>query len=191
MFMKNIVSALATAAVISLGVSGCVASPGDQTVAQTDGGSTATSSFDHNDIMFAQTMIPHHTQAVELATLALSNTTTPAILDLAGRIAAAQQPEIDLMTSWVDSSGMSMDMGSEMSMPGLVSDSDMELIRAATGTDFDALFLTDMIAHHEGAIVMAKDVLATTKNSEVTALANAIITSQSAEIQEMYALLGP
>jgi len=189
--MKKIFAALASAAVMSIGVSGCVVNLGDQTVAQTDGGSTATSSFDHSDIMFAKMMIPHHTQAVELATLAQSNTTTPAILDLAGRIAVAQQPKIDLMSSWVESSGMSMDMGSEMSMPGIVSDSDMELIRAATGTDFDALFLTDMIAHHEGAIVMAKDVLATTKNSEVTALANAIITSQTAEIQEMYALLGP
>lgn len=189
--MKRIFAVLATVAVISLGVTGCVVGLGDETVAQTDGGSATTSSFDHTDIMFAQMMIPHHTQAVELATLALANTTTPAILDLAGRIAAAQQPEIDLMTSWVESSGMSMDMGSDMTMPGLVSDSDMEIIRAAMGTDFDALFLTDMIAHHEGAIVMAKDVLATTKNAEVTALANAIITSQSAEIQEMYALLGP
>jgi uncharacterized protein (DUF305 family) len=191
--MKRILAALASAAVASIGLTGCVVNLSDQTVPQVDGGSTTTttSTFDHNDIMFAQMMIPHHTQAVELATLALSNTTTPAILDLASRIAAAQQPEIDLMTSWVDSSGMGMDMGSEMSMPGLVSDADMEIIRAATGTDFDALFLTDMIAHHEGAISMANDVLATTKSAEVTALAHSIVTSQSAEIQEMYALLGP
>lgn len=142
-----------------------------------------------NDIMFAQMMIPHHEQAVELATIAQSNTTNPAILDLADRIANAQQPEIDLMTSWLEESGAGLDMGHAMHMPGIVSDADMATIRAAMGDEFDRLFLTHMIAHHQGAIDMANDVLNTTSNADVTLLANSIVAAQSEEIAEMTALL--
>ncbi len=149
--------------------------------------------FDANDVMFAQMMIPHHSQAVELATLAESNTTTPAIRDLAARIKGAQQPEIDEMTAWLAAAGaMEGDHGAHgMSMPGIVSDSDMAALEQATGAEFDALFLTHMIQHHDGAIAMANDVLATTANDVVSALGTAIVAAQTAEIAEMYALLGP
>lgn len=149
--------------------------------------------FDANDVMFAQMMIPHHSQAVELATLAESNTTTPAIRDLAARIKGAQQPEIDLMTAWLVAAGAMVDAHGAhgMSMPGLVSGADMAALEQATGVEFDALFLTHMIQHHDGAIVMANDVLATTANDDVAALATAIVAAQTAEIADMYALLGP
>jgi uncharacterized protein (DUF305 family) len=149
--------------------------------------------FNGADTMFAQMMIPHHSQAVELATLAESNTTTPAILDLAARIKGAQQPEIDAMTAWLAAAGaMEGGHGAHgMSMPGLVSDADMAALEQATGAEFDALFLTHMIQHHDGAIAMANDVLATTANDDVAALGTAIVAGQTAEIAEMYALLGP
>jgi uncharacterized protein (DUF305 family) len=73
----------------------------------------------------------------------------------------------------------------------MISASDMAALEKATGAEFDALFLPLMIQHHEGAITMANDVLATTKNDDVTALATAIIAAQTAEIDEMYSLLGP
>jgi uncharacterized protein (DUF305 family) len=152
-----------------------------------------SSDFDAADVMFAQMMIPHHSQAVELASLAEANTTNPVILDLASRIKGAQQPEIDTMTAWLATAGSSaVDHGSHgMSMPGMVSAADMAALEKATGSEFDALFLSHMIQHHEGAIDMANDVLATTKNDDVAALATAIVAAQTAEIDEMYALLGP
>jgi uncharacterized protein (DUF305 family) len=153
----------------------------------------ASGPYSDDELMFAQMMIPHHSQAVELATLAESNTTTPAILDLAARIKGAQQPEIDAMTAWLAAAGaMEGGHGAHgMSMPGLVSDADMAALEQATGAEFDALFLTHMIQHHDGAITMANDVLATTANDDVAALGTAIVAGQTAEIAEMYALLGP
>lgn len=179
---------LATAtltALLAIGVSGCTQQVHvDTTVEQT------TDSFGMNDIMFAQMMIPHHEQAVELSTIAGSNTANPVILDLAGRIKNAQQPEIDQMKAWLDASGADVDMGHQMHMPGIVSDADMTALRAARDAEFDTLFLTHMIAHHEGAIAMVNDLLANTTNAEAKALGAAIVTAQTEEIAEMTALLG-
>lgn len=192
--MRTKIVPIALAGLLALGLGGCTPSIGSigTTQGMTDGDNdteNTASAFDMNDVMFAQMMIPHHEQAVELATLAESNTTDVTILNLAGRIKEAQQPEIDLMQSWLDDAGAGMDMGHNMTMPGIVSDADMATIRAAKDGDFDRLFLTHMIAHHQGAIEMAKDVLTTSENPDVIALANSIITSQTAEIEEMQAML--
>ena len=193
--MRTKIVPIALAGLIALGLGGCAIVPGGTGSSQQgmmDGDNdteNTTSAFDMNDVMFAQMMIPHHEQAVELATLAESNTTDATILNLAGRIKSAQQPEIDLMQSWLDDAGSGMTMSHEMTMPGIVSDADMATIRAAKDADFDRLFLTHMVAHHEGAIEMAQDVLKTSKNADVIALANSIITSQTAEIEEMQAML--
>lgn len=184
--MRKFLVPLALAGALSFSLSGCAPIGGTTSV---DANSQST--FDMNDIMFAQMMIPHHEQAVELASIAQSNTTNPAILDLANRIANAQQPEIDLMTSWLEETGAGLDMGHAMHMPGIVSDADMATIREAMGAEFDRLFLTHMIAHHKGAIDMANDVLNTTMNPEVRTLANAIVAAQTEEIAEMTALLTP
>ncbi len=200
--MNKFFVALCLPALLTLSLGGCssdllgLVNQGVETQAQRP---TATpppivsQSFDANDTMFAQMMIPHHAQAVELAALATANTTTPAIRDLAARIAGAQQPEILSMEEWLVAAGIPTDgHGSHaMAMPGLVSDADMEALEKATNAEFDALFLAHMIRHHEGAIAMATDVLATTKNDNVRALANAIVAAQTAEIAEMSGLLGP
>ena len=200
--MHKIVAPIALTALLALSLGGCSSdlfgflNHGKETQAQLPPSTTAPTfaqPFDSNDVMFAQMMIPHHSQAVELALLAETNTTTPAILDLAARIKGAQQPEIDTMTAWLAAAGAMVNgHGSHgMSMPGLVSDADMAVLEKATGAEFDALFLSHMIQHHEGAIDMANDVLATTQNDDVRALANAIVAAQTAEIAEMSGLLGP
>ena len=200
--MHKIVAPIALTALLALSLGGCSSdlfgflNHGKETQAQLPPSTTAPTfaqPFDANDVMFAQMMIPHHSQAVELATLAETNTTTLAILDLAARIKGAQQPEIDTMTAWLAAAGAMVNgHGSHgMSMPGLVSDADMAVLEKATGAEFDALFLSHMIQHHEGAIDMANDVLATTQNDDVRALANAIVAAQTAEIVEMSGLLGP
>jgi uncharacterized protein (DUF305 family) len=163
--------------------------------------SSETSATGHNaaDIKFAQQMIPHHQQAVQMADLASTRASNADVKQLALQIKAAQDPEINLMKGWLgqwhqptgDMSGMSMGSGSsEMaSMPGMMSDADMTKLAAANGADFDKQFLTMMIGHHEGAITMAKDELANGQYGASKDLAGRIITSQQAEITRMDALI--
>jgi uncharacterized protein (DUF305 family) len=146
----------------------------------------SSGAFSSQDIMFAEMMIPHHEQAIEMSDLAFANTTNPDVLALAEQISNAQEPEIELMKSWpgVDS------MGHEgHTMAGMLDENEMEMLRVSTGADFDRLFLEGMIKHHEGAIDMA-EMITDSKNPEVAKLGKAIIESQSAEIAAMKALLG-
>lgn len=143
------------------------------------------------DVMFAQMMIPHHEQAVEMADLALDAKAgaSEKVRTLATDIKAAQDPEIQTMHSWLTSWGAPAGAGMDHGMPGMMSETDMTSLRAATGTDFDRQWLTMMIAHHEGAVTMAQDVLSSTQNADVRTLADAIITAQQREIATMKGLL--
>ncbi|NBY15968.1 MAG: DUF305 domain-containing protein [Actinobacteria bacterium] len=140
-----------------------------------------------SDIMFVQMMIPHHSQAIEMSDYAKTNTTNPVVLALAAKISAAQQPEIDLMGNWLHQWGIhdmhEMDMN--MSDDGMLSDSQMATLKAATGKEFDKLYLTGMIAHHQGAVAMAQEVLVDGQNSRVHELATNIVESQTSEIAQM------
>lgn len=191
--MRKIVLPLALSGILALGLGGCAIIIGDTSSGQhgmMDGDSdTDTGAFSMNDIMFAQMMIPHHEQAVELATLAETNTSDAMILDLAARIKNAQQPEIELMQAWLDDAGSGMDMSHDMNMPGIVSDANMATIRSAKEGDFDTLFLTYMIEHHKGAVEMVNDLIADSTNPDVKALGEAIVKAQTEEIAEMEAML--
>ena len=140
--------------------------------------------------MFAQMMIPHHSQAVDMSAYALTNTTNPEILALAKKISSAQQPEIDLMGDWLHQWGVH-DMGEMHSMgsDGMLSEAQLAALKRAKDSAFDKLFLTGMIAHHQGAIAMAQEEIDNGKNSDAIQLAKNIITSQTAEIAEMKSLL--
>ena len=142
--------------------------------------------FSSQDIMFAEMMIPHHEQAIEMTDLALTNTTNPDVLALAEQISDAQEPEIELMKSWpgVDAGGHA-----GHTMAGMLDEKEMEMLRVSTGADFDRLFLEGMIKHHEGAIDMAEKIT-DSKNPEVAKLGKVVIESQSTEIAAMKALLG-
>lgn len=181
-------------AVVGLGLALVAASCGSS-----DHGSSSDISVpadaSHNaaDVMFVQGMIPHHEQAVEMADLALANTTTAPILTLATQIRAAQDPEIQTMRGWLKTWGqkeMSMDDGGHGAMDGMMGEGDMKKLEAARDGTFDPRFLEMMIEHHEGAIKMSEKVKADGKSAEVRTLADAIITAQQAEIAEMKALQG-
>jgi len=146
------------------------------------------SALSASDIMFLQMMIPHHEQAIEMSKLAATNTTNPAVLDLAARIEAAQQPEIELMQKLLSDAGQSSMPGHSMGDNGMMNESDMAVLSATKDTEFDVLYLTGMVAHHNGAITMASEV-SESSNTDVKTLANNIITSQAAEIAEMTKLL--
>lgn len=119
-----------------------------------------------------------------MSDLALKNSTNPEVLSLAKQIKEAQAPEIEQMKSWGASS---MAHAGHM-MDGMLSDEEISTLAAATGNEFDRLFLEGMIKHHEGAIDMAEMVI-DSKNSEVAALAKAIVETQRVEISTMKNLL--
>ena len=150
-----------------------------------NGAENSDGAFSSQEIMFAEMMIPHHEQALEMSELAFANTTNPDVLAFAEQIRGAQEPEIELMKSWPGVNSMGHD---GHTMMGMLDENEMEMLRASTGADFDRLFLEGMIKHHEGAIDMAEMII-DSSNPEVAKLGSSIIASQRAEIKAMKALL--
>ena len=148
----------------------------------------ATGAYSDNELMFASMMIPHHSQAVTMSELALANSTNPEVLALATAIRDAQGPEISQMQSWLDEGKYSESESHSMNMGGMMSEEEIAKLAIAKVAAFDRLFLEGMIAHHEGAIQMAEMIKDST-NSEVKKLFSNIVSSQSAEIEAMKALL--
>jgi uncharacterized protein (DUF305 family) len=193
--MKRTLTSIAFAVVAALTVTGC-GSGGDSTGSTGSTGS-AGAQFNGADVTFAQAMIPHHEQAVEMATMAQERAASTEVKQLADKIAAAQGPEIDTMTSWLEDWGQdapSDSMGgmdhSGSDMPGMMSDTDMESLGAATGAEFDQMFLEMMVEHHTGAIEMATTEQQDGENPDAIALATKIEADQTAEIAQMRDLLG-
>ncbi len=147
--------------------------------------SQSGSQYSADDIAFAEMMIPHHEQAIEMSEIALLNTTNPEVLQLAQEIKDAQAPEIEFMMSWA---GVKVSTHAGHMMDGMLSNGELDDLREAKGSDFDALFLKGMIKHHEGAIVMAQEV-ATSANKDVADLSASIINAQQLEIAAMKELL--
>ncbi len=156
--------------------------------------SSADGTFNDADVTFAQGMLPHHQQAIEMAQLAESRAADPRVMDLAARIEAAQGPEIDTLSGWLaewaadtPTEGGMAHGGNDMG--GMMSEEDMAALMAASGPEFDRLFLEQMIAHHTGAVKMAQTEAAQGKNPDAIAMAETIRDTQNAEISEMRQLL--
>ena len=195
--MKNArVPFLTLAAVVTaLALSACaVGTSTSSTPTASDASSSApvASAFNSDDVMFAQVMIPHHKQAVRMTdNLLAKDGVDPMTIDLATQIKAAQAPEITTMQAWLtDWNATDDDMaGMDHGTDGMMSDDDMMKLKNASGTDAGALYLKQMIMHHEGALVMAQTELADGENADALALAEAIVSSQTAEITTMNDLL--
>jgi uncharacterized protein (DUF305 family) len=149
------------------------------------------------DVAFVQGMIPHHRGAIVMAQLADGRAQDPRVQDLADRIEAAQGPEIQTLTGWLeewdeplpDEDMGGMDHGSGgMDMEGM-SEEDMAALDSAFGADFDRLFLDLMVDHHRGAVDMAETEIAEGSHADAVDMARGIVESQTAEIQEMETLL--
>jgi uncharacterized protein (DUF305 family) len=202
----------ATAVAAAIALAGCAtgSGPAGTSTPGMDHGSSAgaapTSSApaaaaEHNaaDTMFARMMIPHHAQAVQMSDMMLATQDIPAeVTALATRIKAAQGPEIEKMTGWLTSwnepthAPTGHDMSTHAmggSMEGMMGEEDLKKLDAAQGTDAAKLFLTQMIAHHEGAVMMARTESTGGKNPDAVQLSKDIVASQEAEIQEMKDLL--
>jgi uncharacterized protein (DUF305 family) len=159
------------------------------------------------DVQFVSMMIPHHEQAVEMSgTLLAKDGIDPEVTDLAGRIEAAQGPEIETMSGWLDAwgepeaggGGHGSGHGSEHGSgggadaaggDGMMSGEQMDDLAAAEGDEASRMFLDAMIEHHEGAVDMAKQELDAGAHADAKELAASIVQAQEAEIKEMEALL--
>jgi len=156
---------------------------------------TSEISPEHNeaDVRFAQQMIPHHEQAIEMTDLAAERAESEGVEALAEEISAAQQPEIETMQAMLEAWGQAMSEGKgEMDMggmQGMMSPQQMTELADASGTMFDRMFLEMMIAHHEGAVEMARAEQVDGQNPQAMELAAQIEATQVREIQEMQDLL--
>lgn len=151
------------------------------------------------DVEFVAAMVPHHQQALALAALAPGRAVSPGVLAIADRISAVQGAEIAMMQSWLDGQddalggghGAGHDGGHEGGPhPGMATPEQIDALEAADGPAFDRMFLDLMIAHHEGALVMADAVRAGGGTDVlVSQMADDVTATQSAEISRMRDLL--
>jgi len=155
------------------------------------------------DVQFMQGMIMHHAQAVEMTALMETHTENRELRTLGARISRSQSDEIEFMKRWLNTRGepMSASMpempGMDMSqhpmlMPGMLTPKQMAALRAAKGVAFDQLFLTGMIQHHNGALIMVKDLFDTAgagQDAEIFNFATDVDSGQRAEIRIMQNML--
>lgn len=158
------------------------------------------------DVDFMQGMIMHHAQAVEMVALIDERTQNKQVRLLGSRIGNSQTDEMKFMQRWLEIRGMSTEhkrpLGSQHDhtgpaiphlMPGMLSPEQMEALRKAKGAEFDRLFLTGMIHHHEGALAMVEELFATSgagQDAEIFNFATDVDSGQRAEIKSMKTLLG-
>jgi uncharacterized protein (DUF305 family) len=145
-----------------------------------------------------QGMIGHHAQAVEMTDLVDSHTSSDTMRKLAQRIQVSQADEIKMMERWLSTRGAESPaihahraMGATL-MPGMLTADEMARLSASKGREFDRLFLEGMIKHHEGALVMVKDLFATPgagQESDIFAFASDVDADQRMEIDRMRAML--
>jgi uncharacterized protein (DUF305 family) len=214
MWTRTLVTGTAALAALVIAAGCSNNSGGEQARSQsaTTASTTAAPSGEaHNqaDVMFAQHMIPHHQQAVEMSDVVLAKQDIdPRVTELANQIKAAQGPEIEKMQGWLSQwgspqmpSGMpghgdmpmpSGDMPGMSGMPGvtgMMSPQDMTALQNAKGVEASKLFLSQMITHHEGAITMAQNEIKDGQYPAAVELARSIVTSQQKEIETMKGIL--
>jgi uncharacterized protein (DUF305 family) len=158
------------------------------------------------DIQFMQGMIIHHAQAVEMTALIESHTVNKKLRSLGARISSSQSDEIKFMKRWLEARGEEisplmaampgMDMpghaSHSMLMPGMLTKEQMAALKKAKGAEFDHLFLTGMIQHHNGALIMVKDLFETAgagQDAELFNFVTDVDSGQRAEIGIMQTML--
>ena len=198
--MKKSLAAIALLATAGLTLTACGEDPENEATSSTSTDSAAA--FNDADVTFAQQMIPHHEQAIEMAQMAQGRASSGEVLELAADIEAAQGPEIDTLQSWLEGWGEDVpsgemdgmdhgDMGDDSggSMSGMMDEDEMNDLMAASGTDWDRMFLEMMIEHHEGAVEMAQVEVDQGESPDAVAMATKIIRDQQSEITQMQQLL--
>ncbi|GAV45935.1 DUF305 domain-containing protein [Streptomyces acidiscabies] len=214
--MRSRRASVVAAALVALALAGCDSGSDDEPKAARSGGPTvlvpgmpgeanrtmsAEEAAEHRaqddspnaaDVSYAQMMIVHHTQALEMTALTPDRAGSAAVKGLAERIAAAQKPEIEMMRDWLTSHKkpqQAQGHAGHAAMPGMATDAQLAELRGKKGAAFDKLFLTLMITHHEGAITMATDVKAQGNNIQAEEMADDVVAQQASEIARMRTML--
>ena len=152
-------------------------------------GASEGANFTGADVMFLQMMIPHHQQAIDMADVAAQISKNPELLKLASDIKSEQSAEIIQMRAWLKEANASEDAEHSMhEMGGMLSIEEFANLKAATGADFDKLWLEGMIGHHDGAIHMTNMII-DADNLEVKKFGQGIVKSQAAQIEQMKEML--
>ena len=156
----------------------------------------ADTRYTASDAQFMRGMIPHHQQALEMSRLAPDRTNSPELLEIAGKIEAAQGDEIAFMEQWLTSRGESIDQShahtGHHTMKGMATEAQMASLAAASGVEFDRQFLSLMIAHHEGAIDMVEALMeqpGSAYDPTLFEFTTDVSNDQSKEIELMHGLL--
>ena len=151
--------------------------------------SSSNANYTGADIMFLQMMIPHHQQAIDISNLALKSSQDPELIELAKIIARDQAAEIKQMKAWLTDAGASEDMGHSMDgMGGMLNDDELAALSAATGKEFDVLWLKGMTEHHDGAIHMTQ-MIEDAQNADIKVFGTKVIKDQSEQIDQMKKML--
>ncbi len=182
---------LLAAAVLSLSINRSDNNPMNGLSGHMGHGSSGSSNSNYTgaDVMFLQMMIPHHQQAIDISNLAMKSSQDPELLALAKIIARDQAAEITQMKAWLKDAGASEDMGHSMDgMGGMLSTEELSALNAATGKEFDILWLTGMTDHHDGAIHMTQ-MIEDAQNAEIKAFGEKVVADQSAQIKQMKEML--
>lgn len=173
---------------------------GDET--STDTTSDSAAEFNDADVEFATGMIQHHAQALVMVDLAMGKELDPRVTALTEQIRAAQAPEIELMADWLtdwdqpvpetmrDHANAHGGHMEDSDMPGMMSAEELDDLAAASGPAFQEMWLEMMVEHHEGAVEMAEDEVSEGEYADAVELAEDIIESQTAEIEQMEQMLG-
>ncbi|GGK93927.1 lipoprotein [Sphaerisporangium melleum] len=202
------VALLIAAGVVALTVTGCSGGPAAQAVATASApviapgrpGETAgtlapgdlvtpvpSPTANAADVTFMQDMVVHHRQALDMSALAATRAASDQVKRIAARIAGVQGPEINAMIRWLRDQGQRVPdhHAAHHDMPGMATDEQLAELRAASGADFDRLYLRLMTDHHAGAIAMAADEMDKGSHITVQELAEDISVTQTAEIQRL------
>lgn len=161
--------------------------------------------FSAADVDFMAGMIPHHAQAVAMASMAPTQASSPQVKLMCERQLVSQRDEIEIMRMWLRDRGQRVPaanstrhrmvmngMEHDMLMPGMLSDDEMAQLAKARGAEWDKLFLKFMIKHHEGALKMVEELFAThgaAQGDDIYAFASDVFADQTAEIERMQKML--
>ncbi|MGB1401899.1 MAG: DUF305 domain-containing protein, partial [Pseudohongiellaceae bacterium] len=174
--------------------------PGQQSrlITAEEASALAGMEYSLGDIQFLQGMIPHHAQAKEMSALAESRTNNEAILAVAARITLSQDDEIAMMQDWLGDRGLEVTaedahhQSGFMRMAGMLTDEEMATLAAARGSEFDRLYLENMIQHHQGALDMVEDLLdqrGSVQDPLLYEFTSDVTSDQTSEIERMVTLL--
>ncbi|RSM90529.1 DUF305 domain-containing protein [Kibdelosporangium aridum] len=179
---------MAIVAAIAMAVTGCSSTGGSSTAAAPPAGA---STHNQADVKFAQDMIPHHQQTIQMADLATQQATGQEVKIVAASVLSAEEKEIQTMKGWLSQWGASQPDAAAHGghdMPGMISTTDMKALQAMSGAAFDKKWLEMIQKHLESGVTMSKTLLAEGQNPNAKAMATEIIENQEAKIKEVKAL---